>query len=267
MTAGVLRSLLDVIPGGGGSWTGPAYGPAGKRAYGGQLAAQSLAVAGRTVDPAKRPTSMHVQFLRGGDAGEPVDYVVDEVYDGRTAATRRVGAYQAGRLLTATTASFAAPLPGVEHGHRELGTDPDALPRTGPPGPAPSMPSDEVDIRIADTGAGGAFRRALWWRVTAPLPDDPLLHACLVAFVTDIYGIDPVLRVHGHSMAARTHRTATTDAAIWFHRRVHADRWNLLDATSPAASQGRGVMTAALVGADGTVTATLVQEGLVASRE
>ncbi|MFX5730449.1 hypothetical protein ABTE38_19540, partial [Acinetobacter baumannii] len=78
--------------------------------------------------------------------------------------------------------------------------DPEALPRTGPAGPAPSMPLDEIDIRVADDGSGGEFVRRLWWRVEVPVPDDPLLHDVIATYVCDVYMIDPALRVHGHSM-------------------------------------------------------------------
>jgi acyl-CoA thioesterase II len=79
--------------------------------------------------------------------------------------------------------------------------------------------------------------------------------------------IDPALQVHGHSMMARTHRSGTTDSSIWFHRPVRADRWNLLETRSPAAARGRGVITGSLIGADGEIAATVVQEGLIAERE
>ena len=264
-----LLRLLDVRPGpSSGTWTGPASGPEGKRAFGGQFMAQSLAAAGRTVASAKLPTAMHLQFLRGGEAGDGVDYVVHDVFDGRTTSARRVESHQDGRLLTTASVSFAIPLAGPEHGRRDvLPQDPDALPRTGPVGPAPSMPLDEIDIRVVDDREGGEFVRRLWWRVTVPVPDDALLHTVIAAYVTDVYMIDPALQVHGHSMTARTHRSGTTDSSIWFHRPIHADRWNLLESRSPAAARGRGVIQGSLIGADGAVAATLMQEGLIAARE
>jgi acyl-CoA thioesterase II len=213
------------------------------------------------------PTNMHLQFLRGGEAGESVDYTVTRVFDGRTAAARRVDSHQDGRLLTTATVSFAIDLPGPEHGRRSsLPWDPDALPQTGPAGPAPSMPLDEIDIRIADEGSGDGFVRRLWWRATVPLPDDALVHTLVAAYVTDVYMIDPALQVHGHSMKARTHRSGTTDSSIWFHRPTRADQWNLLESTSPAAARGRGVVTGSLIRADGVIAATLAQEGLIAER-
>jgi acyl-CoA thioesterase len=265
----VLLDLLDVRAGADeDTYLGPASGPEGKRSFGGQFMAQSLAAACRTVESAKPPTNMHLQFLRGGEAGDPVEYTVARVFDGRTAAARRVDARQDGRLLTTATVSFAAPLAGPEHGSRvPMPGDAESLPRTGPAGPAPSMPLDEIDIRIDDEGAGGEFVRRLWWRVTVPLPDDPVLHTLAAAYVTDVYMIDPGLRVHGYSMRGRTHRSGTTDSSIWFHRPVRADRWNLLESRSPAAARGRAVITGSLVGADGAIVATLAQEGLIAERD
>jgi acyl-CoA thioesterase-2 len=249
-------------------WLGPASGPAGKRAFGGQFVAQSLAAACRTVDEDRMPTNMHLQFLRGGEAGDPVEYSVARVFDGRTAAARRVDSRQDGRLLTTSSVSFAVDLPGPEHGHWErMPGDPEMLPQTGPAGPAPSMPLDELDIRIADRTTSGEFVRRFWWRATVPIPDDPLVHTLVAVYVTDVYMIDPALAVHDHSMKARTHRSGTTDSSIWFHQPPRADEWNLLETRSPAAARGRGVVTGSLVRADGVIAATLTQEGLIAERE
>ena len=264
-----LLGLLDVQPGAAeDTFIGAASGPEGKRSYGGQFTAQSLAAALRTVDAGRLPTNMHLQFLRGGEAGEPVEYTVTRVFDGRTAASRRIDARQDGRLLTTATASFAIELPGPEHGVRSSRPhDPEGLEPTGPAGPAPSMPLDELDIRVADEGSGEGFVRRFWWRTTTPLPDDPLLHTLIAVYVTDVYMIDPALQVHGHSMMARTHRSGTTDSSIWFHRPVRADEWNLLETTSPAGARGRGVVTGSLIRPDGGIAATLAQEGLIADRE
>lgn len=264
-----LLALLDLQRGADAdTWIGPASGPDGKRAFGGQFVAQSLAAACRTVEGDRLPTNMHLQFLRGGEAGDPVEYSVARVFDGRTAAARRVDSHQGGRLLTTSTVSFAADLPGPQHGRWErVAGDPDTLPQTGPAGPAPAMPLEELDIRIADDTSGAEFVRRFWWRSRVAIPDDPLVHTLVAAYVTDVYMIDPALKVHGHSMHARTHRSGTTDSSIWFHRPVRADQWNLLETRSPAAARGRGVVTGSLVRADGVIAATLAQEGLIAERE
>jgi acyl-CoA thioesterase II len=264
-----LLRLLDVRPGQADDcWIGPASGPVGKRSFGGQFMAQTLAAAAHTVEPAKLPTSMHLQFLRGGEAAEDVEYSVQRVFDGRTASARRVESRQAGRLMTTANVSFSLPLAGPEHGRLwSMPQDPESLPRTGPPGPAPSIPLDEIDIRVVDDRSTGEFTRRMWWRVEVSVPEDPLLHDVIAAYVCDVYMIDPALQVHGHSMMARTHRSGTTDSSIWFHRPVRADQWNLLETRSPAAARGRGVITGSLVGVDGAIAATVAQEGLIAERE
>ncbi|BBX87614.1 acyl-CoA thioesterase [Mycolicibacterium aubagnense] len=264
----VLPDLLVVSPGEGvDTWLGKAGGPDGKRAFGGLLMAQSLSAACQTVSPQMRPTAMHLQYLRGGEAGVATDYAVARVYDGRTAAARRVEACQAGRLLTVATVSFSVDLAGPEHDEsRALPDDPELLPLTGPPGPAPAIPPGELDIRIVDDRSTGEFVRRMWWRATVPVPLEQLPHMMIACYITDLYGIDPALQVHGHSMQARTHRSGTTDFSIWFHHPIRADRWNLLESRSPAAGRGRGVITGSLLDADGTRVATLVQEGLIADR-
>ena len=111
--------------GAGDTFVAPGYGPGGKRAFGGQFVAQSMAAAVRTVDEPKVPTNIHLQFLRGGEGGAEVDYDVERTYDGRTAAARRVLSRQDGRVITAATVSFAAPLSGPEHGrYGDLPDDP-----------------------------------------------------------------------------------------------------------------------------------------------
>lgn len=263
----ILTRLLDVTADPSGGFVGAASGPPEKRAYGGHLAAQAMAAACHTVDADKTPTSLHVQFLRGGDAGAAVHYEVERVYDGRTAASRRVLSRQDSRLLTTATVSFSVAADGPEHAaHSTAPGDPEQLPATGPIGPAPSLPLDEIDIRTEDDWSTGKFVRRLWWRITAPLDGQPWLSQCAAVYVTDIYGIDPVLAVHGHSMTDRSHRTATTDSSIWFHRPIHAGHWNLLESRSPAAARGRGLVTLDLYDADKVLTATLVQEGLAIVR-
>lgn len=263
----VLLDLLTLTPLAADQWRGAASGPPGKRSFGGLFAAQSLAAACATVDGDKRPTNLHVQFLRGGEAGEATDYRVEQVYDGRTAASRRVQGSQHGRLLNSATVGFSAPLPGPAHGTRTaLPPHPDTLDPDRTLGPAPAVPLHEFDLRVDDQHTDGEFVRRLWWRATVPLPDDALLHTLVAVYLTDLYGIDPIFAVHGHSMADRTHRGGTTDSSMWLHRRVRADQWNLLESRSPAAADGRGVVTASLVRADGVVAATMVQEGLAADR-
>ena len=264
----VLLDALKLTAAEPDSFIGAPNGPVGKRAYGGHLAAQALAAACRTIEPGRLPTVLHVQYLRGGDAGTGVRYRVERVHDGRTTSSRRVLGRQDDRVLISATVLFAVPATGPEHTDHCGPQSPESLPRTGPIGPTPTLPPGEVDIRIDDEGSGTTeFVRRMWWRVSADLPDDPILHACLAVYVTDIYGIDPILAVHGHSMTDRSHHAATTDSSTWFHRDVRADRWNLLESRSPAAARGRGVMTAGMYDDAGVRVATVVHEGQAVTRD
>ncbi len=266
MARRVITDLFALGDGAAGDvFIGPAGGPPGKRAYGGLLAAQAFAAACRTVPEDRVPTAVHVQFLRGGDAGAVLRYEVDRMHDGRGSSSRRVLGRQGERLILSATALFAVAAEGPRHSDRVTG-DPEGLPRTGPIGPAPALPLDQIDIRISDERWGAEFVRRMWWRVTADLPDDPILHAAIAVYVNDIYGVDPVLAVHGHSMTDRSHHAATTDSSTWFHRPIRADRWNLLEARSPAADRGRGVVTAGLYDAEGERVATAVHEGQAVRR-
>lgn len=267
VTGAALQRYAAVMAVADNVFEGAPNGPLGKRAYGGHLAAQSLAAACATAPADRDPTAVHVQFLRGGDAGLPVRYAVERTSDGRSASSRRVLATQEQRLLVSATVLFAVPAAGPDHSDRLAAQDPERLPRTGPVGPAPSLPIDELDIRVDDQSHGTEFTRRLWWRVTTPLPDDPGLHSCIAVYVTDIYGVDPILAVHGHSMTDRSHHSATTETSLWLHRRIFADRWNLLESQSPSAAAGRGIVVAGLYRADGQRAATFVQEGQAVRRE
>lgn len=267
---GVMPSVLEaleVVRCRDGTWTAPALGPSGKRAYGGQTCAQAVVAAAQSVPPGHVLRNVHAQYLRAGDAGTPLRYSVEDVHTGRSASTRRVVGQQDGRSMVAVSVSFAVPAPGLEHGDVTLRHSADDLPVTGPPGPALALPPDAFAIRIADDGAGEAFVRRMWWRYLLDPPADPLLHWGIAIFISDLYVMEVAAMAHGIGITDRTVRRATTDWALWFHRPVRVDAWNLLELTSPAASSGRGIVSGTLVDADGAVLATSVQEGLLAHRE
>ena len=129
------------------------------------------------------------------------------------------------------------------------------------------MPLDELDIRIADDTSSGEFVRRLWWRATVPLPDDPVVHTLVAVYVTDVYMIDPALRVHGHSMKARSHRSGTTDSSIWFHRPVRAGSVESPRVHFAGRGAGTGVGHRQPDPRRRRHCLHLVQEGLIAERE
>lgn len=252
------------------------------RVFGGQVAAQSLTAAGRTVPDDRAVHSLHGYFMRPGDPKVPIVYEVDRTRDGSSFTTRRVTAIQHGRPIFAMSASFQVDEDGVEH----------ALPMPDAPGPD-GLPGyaellspyrDRIpvwanlprpfDVRYAtDTpwsarGGGpqpGAVTQA-WFRADGALPDDPLLHTCLLAYMSDLTLLDSALINHGLAAGVDRIQLASLDHAMWFHRPIRLTDWVLYETYSPSASGARGLCTGHFFAADGTMVATVVQEGLVRLR-
>jgi acyl-CoA thioesterase-2 len=255
----------------------PPVGP--MRVYGGQVAAQALVAAGRTVDPLRSVHSLHGYFVRGGDAATPIDYHVERIRDGRSFSVRRAVASQGGKTIFFMSASFHIQEKGLDH-HEPA---PEGLP--GPEDvPDLSRLLSEYpervaiweqmprpfDVRYLD--APGWLRpgdrkaeknHRVWMRVDGVLPDDPLLHACLLTYASDMTLLDSVLSVHGEVWGPGGVIGASLDHAMWFHRPFRADEWFLYDCTSPTASGSRGLATGKMFTRDGRHIATAVQEGLL----
>jgi acyl-CoA thioesterase II len=252
------------------------------RLYGGQVAAQALRAAGATVPAGQRAHSLHVSFLRLGDPAVELVLTVERVRDTRRAATRLVRATQAGVLLALATASFQEPRPGVEHGARPVSLPaPDELPtraeslraRYGDAVPANARASWAIDIRHVDrapweSGVSPQPRNRLWVRTPAPLPDDPLLHACVLAYASDLTMFEPITYPHESAsdplsweMLTRGEtRGGSLDHTVWFHRPFRVDEWLLHEHGSPVAADSRGLSTGDYRAADGAVVATVAQE-------
>lgn len=252
------------------------------RLYGGQVAAQALRAAGATVPPGLRAHSLHVSFLRLGDPSVELVLTVERLHDTRRAATRLVRAAQAGTLLALVTASFQVPLPGIEHGSRPvLAPPPQQLPtradslraRYGDAVPPNARAAWPIDIRHVDRtpwqpGASAQPRNRLWVRTPAPLPDDPLLHACVLAYASDLTMFEPVTYPHEGAPAPLSWelltrgeiRGGSLDHTIWFHRPFRIDEWLLHEHVSPVAADSRGLSTGDYRAADGAVVATVAQE-------
>ncbi|HZM81575.1 MAG TPA: acyl-CoA thioesterase II [Candidatus Limnocylindrales bacterium] len=255
----------------------PMVGP--MRVYGGQVAAQALVAAGRTVDPARLVHSLHGYFVRPGDPAEPIDYQVERIRDGRSFSVRRSVALQAGKPIFFMSASFHVQEKGLDH------HDP---PPEGLPGPEETPTLDElishyperigiwksmprpIDVRYL--GNPGWMRpgdrkadphNRVWMRVDGKLPDDPLLHACMLAYASDLTLLDSVLSVHGEVWGPGGVIGASLDHALWLHRPFRADEWFLYDCWSPSAAGGRGLATGRMFTREGRHIATAVQEGLL----
>ncbi|MFF9015085.1 acyl-CoA thioesterase II [Streptomyces sp. NPDC014870] len=250
------------------------------RVFGGQVAAQALVAAGRTVPEDRLAHSLHAYFLRAGDPGAPIVYTVDRIRDGRSFTTRRVVAVQHGRPIFHLSASFQTYEEGLEHQYdMPAAPDPASLPTAAEMLPR-HLPADvaarlvearaAVDLRYADTPPWGSVgeprepRSQVWFRTNGKLADDPLLHVCLATYVSDMTLLDSVLLAHGRGgWAVGDVVGASLDHAMWFHRPFRADEWLLYDQESPSASGGRGLGQARIYTQDGQLAISVIQEGVV----
>ncbi|MEW1923752.1 acyl-CoA thioesterase II [Streptomyces sp. NPDC088360] len=253
------------------------------RVFGGQVAAQALVAAGRTV-PAERPAhSLHAYFLRAGDPGAPIVYTVDRIRDGRSFTTRRVVAVQHGQPIFHLSASFQAHEEGLEHQTgMPSAPDPETLPTAAEmlPRHLPAHVAERliearaaVDLRYVDAppwasvGQPREPRSQVWFRTNGKLDggiDASLLHVCLATYVSDMTLLDSVLLAHGRGgWAVGDVVGASLDHAMWFHRPFRADEWLLYDQESPSASGGRGLGQARIWTQDGQLAVTVIQEGVV----
>jgi len=252
------------------------------RLFGGQVAAQSLVAAGRTVGDGNRHAhSLHAYFLRPGDPTWPVVYSVDRIRDGRSFTTRRVVAQQRGKAIFNMAVSFHDNEPGYEHqmAMPADAPDPDAMPtwdetlrkalaefpeetRGFTPHPRPV----EMRHSLAPTFLGGERTQDpnhVWMRLQRRLPDEPFLHQCLLTYITDYSLLDNVVRPHGRIGELGPLMTASLDHAIWFHRPCRVDEWLLYYQDTPAAAGARGFARGTIYTRDGTLVASVAQEGLM----
>ena len=252
-----------------------------QRVFGGQVAGQALVAAGRTV-PADRPVhSLHAYFIRPGDPSVPIVYLVDRVRDGRSFTTRRVSAVQHGKTIFTLSASFHHPEPGPEHAEPMPDVPPpDTVERNSDRlarmlGEAnPRAWDNPIDLRsvgpMSAEAAGDpslrTTRNLIWLRVDGDLPDDPLLHVCLMTYASDMTLLDSVLTGHGLTWLDGRTSGASLDHAMWFHRTFRADRWLLYSQESPAAFGARGLARGEVFTADGQLVVSVMQEGLIRTR-
>jgi len=242
------------------------------RVFGGQVAGQALVAASRTVE-VKAVHSLHAYFLRLGDPSVPIIYDVDRIRDGRSFATRRVVAIQHGEAIFNLQASFHADEPGFDH-QVPMPDAPDAesLPRAEDLGPPPSggriWTRQPVDIRYVggppwDRPPSPEGRQLVWIRADGTLPDDSVLHTCVVAYASDYTLLGSTLIPHGRSYFHDDIMMASLDHAMWFHRPFRADEWLLYSQATPSASGGRGLAYGGIFRRDGALAVSVVQEGLI----
>jgi acyl-CoA thioesterase-2 len=251
-----------------------------QRVFGGQVAGQALVAAGRTVPDDRQVHSLHAYFIRPGDPTAAIVYTVDRVRDGRSFSTRRVTAIQHGKPIFALSASFHRPEPGLEHAMpMPVVPPPDqlrsnverladvfgaSLPAQVRDSPIEMRSVGPMSIELAtDPSLQPAEGNLIWLRVNGELPDDPLLHVCLMTYISDLTLLDTVLLEHGINWYEANTSGASLDHAMWFHRPFRADRWLLYAQESPIASGARGLARGEVYTASGDLVVSVVQEGLI----
>jgi acyl-CoA thioesterase II len=241
-----------------------------QRVFGGQVAGQALVAAGRTVVSDRPVHSLHAYFLRPGDPSTPIVYRVDHSRDGQSFTTRRVVATQRGEQIFVMSASFQVAEAGLDHQV--------AMPAVPDPGSLPTFRDriqaagqrvrerwsefESIDLRHVDDE--DPFRSQVWFRAIAPLPNDPLLHVCVLAYASDLTLL--LAALGPHDVPPERLQLASLDHALWFHRPFRADDWLLYDQVTPSASGARGFATGRIFSIDERLVASAVQEGLIRPR-
>jgi acyl-CoA thioesterase-2 len=249
-----------------------------QRVFGGQVAGQALVAAARTVAPdAGTVHSLHAYFLRPGDPTVPILYQADRIRDGRSFTTRRVVAIQHGEAIFNLQASFHRSEPGMEHQAPMPSAvpEPETLPtfkerwasRAAELGEWYTRPRP-IEWRTADWEPDDRRRplepsQRVWLKAAGELPDDPILHTCVLTYASDMTLLDTTILPHGGEYHESRLMMASLDHAMWFHRPFRADRWLLYVQDTPSASAARGLARGLVFTADGTLVASVVQEGLI----
>jgi acyl-CoA thioesterase-2 len=246
------------------------------RLFGGLVAAQSVMAAHRTVEDGAMH-SLHAYFLRPGRHGVPIRYVVQRIRDGRTFTTRDVVAYQAGEAIFNLSCSFARPEEGLAYAEPAADAPPPEglpdwefarlLPEEDRKGWAKHRRNNPIEMRACDpydAGTQAVPRRRVWMRARGELPEDPAMHAALIAYASDSGLIATARRPHGSALGRNA--SASLDHAMWFHHQPRFDDWLLYTTDSPVAQSARALIFGQMYRRDGARAVSVVQEGLIRIR-
>ncbi len=251
--------------------------------FGGQVLGQALSAAYKTVPVERRAHSLHAYFLRPGDVRDPIVYQVDRIRDGKSFTTRRVVALQKGHAVFSMSVSFQIDEPGFDHqdkapiapGPEGLVTEVELISQVAGqispvlrqrlqcPQPIeirPVAPMNPLSPEKRDPA------RQQWLKAVGTLPDDLSIHQYLLAYASDYGFMSTSLYPHGHGLLEPGMQMASLDHAMWFHRPFRMDDWLLYDVKSPNASGARGLATGKIFDRQGTLVATVAQEGLIRFR-
>jgi acyl-CoA thioesterase-2 len=266
---------LTLASDGAHRFTAPASFESHVRTYGGQLAAQALLATSATVAPDRPCHSLHAYFLRPGDTNEGLQFEVDNVRDGRSFSVRQVSISQHGKHLVSAMASFHVFEGGTEH-QQDMPSvpDPESLPTFAERFAGRDTADDAgrwfdraraFDLRFVEASAldGVKGPSRYWVRFTGALPNRAAFHQAVIAYVTDMFILDPILLEHGRLWTDDEVYGATLDHTMWFHREFDATQWLLLDQQSSVAAHSRGLARSQIWTREGTLVATFAQEALL----
>jgi len=279
LTAPVLDILrLENDPVTPDVFTGRSLPQPSGRVFGGQVLAQALLAAGRTVPEGRLPHSLHGYFLRAGDVREPITFAVERLRDGRSFTARRTHALQGGEAILSMITSFQEQQPGLDYADPmpEGIPAPEDVPSAlemlgGIDHPVAKFWTQEAAFDVRHVGgaiylgppAEPSGQQCVWFRSRGPLPDDQLLHRALLAYACDQVMLEPILRRAGKSWMTRGLSIASLDHAMWWHRDVRVDDWLVYVQSTPSAQGGRGLGAARVFTRDGVLVASVAQEGMV----
>jgi acyl-CoA thioesterase-2 len=259
-------------------FTGPSQWQPHGRVFGGQVLAQSVVAASRTVADDRFIHSMHGYFLRPGDIDKSITFSVDRIHDGRSFTTRRTQAYQDGVPILSMIASFQTVSDGLDHftPFPEGVPEPESLPSSAESLKGIEHPIAKVwahgrpfDMRHVPSPIWFSVEgehvphQAVWIKAIGPLPDDPSLHRAALAYLSDYSILEPVLRAHGIPWATQGLKIASLDHAMWWHRYGRVDEWLLYVEESPNAIGGRGLSLGRIYSREGLLLASVAQEGTI----
>lgn len=279
-----LLSILDLEPLDINLFRGRSPQVGWQRVFGGQVVGQALVAAIRTVEEKRPPHSMHAYFLLPGDPKVPIIYDVDRIRDGKSFTTRRVTARQHGHPIFSMLVSFHADEAASLHHQAKMPDvpDPETLPSEAEVREKilPSMPDPvrryyererpielrpvEFERYLGKKFPDGKFH--VWIKTTGRLPDDPAIHQCVLAYTSDMGLLDTALVPHGRTLFEKQFMAASLDHALWLHRPFRADEWLLYAQDSPNLEGSRGFARGLIFKRDGTLVASVAQEGLVRER-
>ncbi|MFP6626749.1 MAG: acyl-CoA thioesterase II [Deltaproteobacteria bacterium] len=278
-----LVPLLDLGRVDEDTFTGNSPADWGERVFGGQVAAQALVAAKRTVSVERRVHSLHAYFLRPGNPTEPIVYKVDRIRDGGSFTTRRVVASQAEGAIFSMSVSLQTREEGFFHQDQMPEVpDPESLPTNaerleGIFDSLGNIPDDmrrrmlrpgPVDMRWCDgavvaRGQSRAPRGMVWMRIRETLPADPQLNTCCLVYASDFTLAETIMRPHAAHWVTGEVMVASLDHAMWFHDDLSADQWWLYVEDSPAAGGSRGLARGSIFSRDGRLVCSVAQEVLL----